>query len=184
MSEVKGTKIKSKFTFLRERFSDAMVERVLDAMAPRERSQLQTVLDLGWYDSGLFENLLGAIVRVAGGGDEAILNQVGRYGAEDLSQNAYRAYFRSGDPETVLAKMVPIHAKLNRPGEMEILRHADQELSIVVLKPRSGPHSRLVARGFYQRSVELCGVSNVGVEQVARSAHGDEVCEFRVTWGD
>ncbi len=182
MSNVKGTKIKSKFTFLRQHFSDAMVERVLAAMAPSDRAQLQTVLDLGWYDSGLFENLLAAIVKVAGHGDDQILGKVGRHSAEDISQNAYKVYFRSGDPETVLAKMVPIHAKLNDPGEMEVLRHSEQELSIVVKEPRALLNSCKVARGFYQRSVELCGVSNVSVEEVACSGKGANACEFKVSW--
>ncbi len=182
MSKVKGTKIKSKFTFLRRRYSDAMVERVLAAMEPSDQSQLKTVLDLGWYEGELFDNLLGAIVTVAAKGDDMVLEKVGRYGAEDLSKNAYKVYFRSGDPETVLAKMIPIHAKLNDPGEMEIVRHGDRQLSILVKEPRALLNSCKVARGFYRRSVELCGVSNVSVDEVACSAKGAEACEFKVHW--
>ena len=181
-SKVKGTKITSKLTFLREEYGDAMAQSVLESLAQDDRLKLEAAVDLGWYEISLYETLVGAIVEVAGKGQEEILERIGHHSAGDLSQHAYKVYYRSGDPETVLQKMVPIHASLNDPGEMEVVKHRDRRLSVLVTKPRGSLLHCKVARAFYQRSVELCGVSNVVVEEPRCSARGDALCEFVVTW--
>lgn len=182
MSKVKGTKIKSKLNYLKERYDQATVERVMRSLSTGDRVQIESIVDLGWYEMDLFKSLIQAILAVAAGGDEQVLADMGRYGAEDLSLHAYKVYFRSGDPEVVLSKMVPIHSMLNDPGVMEIQKLADKQLNVVVSEPRSAlPHCQ-IARAFYQRSVELCGVSNVQVDETACSAEGADACEFLVSW--
>ena len=182
ISKVKGTKIKSKLAFLEQEYGASIVERVLDSIEPGNRSSLSSVVDLGWYEISLFERLLGAIVDVVGKGHEQILERIGHHSAGNLSEHAYKVYYRSGDPETVLQKMVPIHTSLNDPGEMEVVKRRDRELSVIVTEPRGSLLSCKVARAFYQRSVELCEVSGVVVEEPRCSAKGDALCEFVVTW--
>ena len=181
-SKVKGTKITSKLTFLRKEYGEAMVDRVLESMEPTDRAVLSSVVDLGWYDMPLYDALVNAVVQVAGKGNEHILERIGRYGAEDLSQHAYKVYYRSGDPETVLEKMVPIHESLNDPGEMEIVKRRDRELSVIVTEPQGSKRRCQVARAFYQRSVELCNVQDVVVEMPRCSGTGCDACEFVVRW--
>ncbi len=151
VSKVKGTKITSKLVFLRNEYGDSMVERVLDAVDSEDRQKLSCVVDLGWYELSLFEALLRAIVGVVGKGNEHILERIGRHSAGELSQHAYKVYYRSGDPETVLQKMEPIHASLNDPGQMEVLKRQDRKLSVLVFEPRGSLLSCKVARAFYQR---------------------------------
>ncbi|MEM7352994.1 MAG: heme NO-binding domain-containing protein [Acidobacteriota bacterium] len=182
MSKVKGTKINSKINFLQEKYGDNVVEKVLGSLSPEDQSQLRSIVDLGWYEMELFLHLLEAIVQVVGKGNDQILDRMGRYGAEDLSLHAYKVYFRSGDPEVVLSKMIPIHASLNDPGEMEIERRQDNELDVIVKAPRSGLAHCRVARAFYQRCVELCEVAGATVEETACSSRGADACVFHVTW--
>ena len=182
-SKVKGTKITSKLKFLREEYGDAMVEMVVASLEPGDQVLLGAIVDLGWYDLSLYETLVGAIVEVAGKGHEHILERIGRHSAGELSQHAYKVYYRSGDPETVLQKMVPVHTSLNDPGKMEVAKHRNRKLSVVVSEPRGSLLHCKVARAFYQRSVELCGVSNVVVTEARCSGKGDAVCEFVISWG-
>ena len=182
MSKVKGTKIKSKLRFLEDEYGIGAVDEVLAGLAATDRARLRSVVDLGWYDMEIFAKLLDAIVQVIAKGNEEILERMGRYGAEDLSLHAYKVYFRSGDPEVVLSKMIPIHASLNDPGEMEIERLHDKQLNVIVKAPRSADSHCRVAGAFYRRSVELCGVANVSVEETACSAQGAPACVFRVSW--
>ena len=182
MSKVKGTKINSKIAFLKEGYSEAVVARVFDSLTPEDRTSMCSLVDLGWYDMDLYEKILDAIVEVAAKGNDQILERMGRYGAEDLSQHAYKVYYRSKDPETVLQKMIPIHSALNDPAEMEVVKRRDRQLSVIVKEPPSTLHHCRVATAFYQRSVELCGVSRAAVEEVRCSAKGDSHCEFVVSW--
>ncbi len=182
MSKVKGTKIRSKVLYLKEHYDDPIVERVLQSLSATDRAQVETLVDLGWYEMDLFKSLVQAIVDVAASGDTQVLDHMGLYGAEDLSLHAYKVYFRSGDPEVVLSKMIPIHSSLNDPGVMEVEKQQDKQLKVIVSEPRSSLVHCQIARAFYQRSVELCGVSNVTVEETACSATGADACEFLVTW--
>ncbi len=182
MSKVKGTKIRSKTDFLKSQYGDAVSDRVLASMSADDRSLLGFLVDLGWYDLELYERLVAAIVEVAGDGDETVLEQLGRYSAEDLSQGAYNAYYRSGDPETVLSKMIPIHESLNDPGEMEIIQRQERQLSLIVNEPRSSLLNCRVANAFYRRSVELCEVLSVRVVETSCSGRNDPYCEFQSSW--
>ena len=182
MSKVKGTKINAKVTFLKEHYSEALVTRVFDSLTPEDRARMGLVVDLGWYDMDLYDKILAAIVKVAGKGNQQILERMGRYSAEDLSEHAYKVYYRSKDPETLLAKMIPIHSALNDPGEMDVVRQQDRRLSVIVKEPPSSLTRCRVANAFYRRSVELCGVQQVQVDEPRCTAKGDDVCEFVVSW--
>lgn len=182
MSKVKGTKITSKIAFLREHFDDAAVQRVFDSLGPEDRARMGLVVDLGWYDMDLYDKILQAIVDEAAGESGQILDRMGRHSADSLSQHAYKVYYRSKDPETVLSKMIPIHTALNDPGEMEVVRRQEGQLSVIVKEPTSTLAHCRVAKAFYERSVELCDVAEVAVDEVQCSAKGDGVCEFVVSW--
>ena len=182
MSKVKGTKISSKISFVKEAYGDAVVDRVFASLSPEDRIRMSSVVDLGWYDMDLYDKILDAIVAVAAKGDDQILERMGRHSAEDLSQRAYKVYYRSKDPETVLSKMIPIHSALNDPGEMEVVKRRDRQISVIVREPPTTLHHCRVANAFYQRSVELCGVGRVEVDEVRCSARGDACCEFVVSW--
>ena len=65
---------------------------------------------------------------------------------------------------------------------MEIVKERARSIRIIVKEPRSSLLNCRVARTFYERSVELCGVLAVSVEETSCSAKGDPLCEFRVTW--
>jgi len=182
VSKVKGTKIRSKIDFVKNEFGNATADRVMASLSTDDRSLLGFVVDLGWYEMELYERLVGAIVEVAADGDEGVLDRIGAYGADDLSQHAYSAYYRSGDPETVLSKMIPIHSSLNDPGEMEIVKQQERRLSLIVKAPRSSLLNCRVANAFYKRSVELCGVANVSVVETKCSGNNDPYCEFEISW--
>jgi predicted hydrocarbon binding protein len=182
MVKVKGTKVRSKLAFIEDEYGQEMVGKVLASLAPEDRRAIHRILDLGWYPANLYDQTLRAIVAVAAGGDEGVLDRIGEYTAEHQSAGAYKVYYKSKDVMTVLRKMVPMHSMLNDPGEMEVIFHGPRSASIVVRQPPSSRELCRVARAFYQRTVELCGQPSVSVAEVHCSARNDPFCEFKVTW--
>lgn len=182
MARVKGTKITSKMEFVRDAFGEDGVRQVLDALGPDEREQVRRALEIGWYDQELYDGLIQAILAGPGDGDERVLDRMGTYSAERQSEQVYSVYFRSRDPQQVLDSMTPMHRMLNDPGDMAVERRGDGHLSLVVREPPGNATSCRVARSFYQRAVELCGVEGVTVREVECSGAGAGRCRFEVRW--
>lgn len=181
-AQVKGTKITSKLTFLRQEYGEEIVEQVTAALPEEDRARLRVVLDLGWYPQELYGRLLRSIQEVAGDGDPRILERIGYHTAEHQAANAYKVYFKVGDPVKLLEQMVPMHAQLNDPGEMRLERLGDTQVRMVVTAPRSTREGCRVAKAFYRRSLELCGAKQVRVRESHCSARQSDRCEFDIQW--
>ncbi|MGD2114744.1 MAG: DUF2378 family protein [Acidobacteriota bacterium] len=181
--QVKGTKITSKLSFVRDVYGDDWAQRVLDSLAPEDREQVRTALEIGWHPRDLYERVIEAIVNGPGGGDERVLDRLGRHNAERQAEGAYAVYYRSKDPLAVLQGMAPMHRMLNRPGEMTVERQGDRHLTIIVSEPTGSPAVCRIAAAFYRRSVELAGAREVTVREVECSSQPEEdCCRFEVRW--
>lgn len=181
-ARIKGTKIKSKLAFVEGSLGAETLEAVIDHLPPEIREDLRRVLDLGWYPIRLYNQLLEAIVEVAGGGDQAVVDQMGRETAEYQARHAYSVYFRNGDPRALLQAMVPMHSQINQPGRLELVDHGERSLSLLVFEPPTTLLSCRLARAFYQRAMELVGGDSARVIESACRARGDEHCRFDMRW--
>jgi len=182
MSKVKGTKITSKLDFVREVYGDEGEAQVKEALSEEDRVAVRRVLDVGWYPHGLYESVIEAVVRGPAKGDARVLDRLGIHSAERMAEGAYKAYYRTKDPLKVLEGMAPLHGMLNDPGEMSVEVQGEGHLAIVVTAPKGTDAVCRIARAYYQRSVELCGVGGVSVRDVACSGHTGDVCRFEVRW--
>lgn len=182
MSKVKGTKITSKMEFVREVYGEEGERQVKESLSEDDQTAVRRVLDVGWYPRELYERVVEAVVQGPGGGDARVLDRLGTHSAERMAEGAYNAYYRAKDPLKVLEGMVPLHGMLNDPGEMSVELLSDGHLAIIVESPKGHDSICRIARAYYQRSVELCGVRNVSVRDVACSGRSDDACRFEVRW--
>jgi len=181
-AQVKGTKIKSKLAFVENTYGEEALQGVVDTMSAEDRRVLKSVLDVAWYPIGVYDRLLTAIVEGAGSGDPKVMDRMGREAAEYQAEHAYRAYFRSKDPRSLLEAMIPMHAQINKPGTMELVDGGERRLSLVISAPPTTLLACRVAKSFYQRAVELVGGSAARVVESACQARGDDHCRFDVRW--
>ena len=54
MARVKGTAVQSSLRYVRERFGEAPLAAILDALGEADRRALESVLASAWYEVGLF----------------------------------------------------------------------------------------------------------------------------------
>lgn len=182
MGKVKGTKITSKLAYVREVYGEDMERALLDSLEEDDRRRVAGTLDIGWYPQELYERVVGALVDVVGNGDERELDRVGAHSAERQARGAYSVYFRDKKPVALLEAMAPMHAMLNRPGEMQVEPRADGHVTLLVSSPRGQVQCCRVARAFYRRAVELCGGRDVTVREVECSGREAPACRFEVRW--
>lgn len=180
MSNVKGSKLTSKLSFLRERYGDDSVEKVIAAMPPEDQATLRFVLDVSWYPQDLYDRLVETIRDTVGKGDPAILDEIGHHSAQHQLTHIFKAY-RGKELEETLRNQVIIHSRVNDPGRMTV-DIGDHRCTIIVEEPKSTLTSCRIARAFYERTVELYGANRVQVEEPECSANGDPRCRFELTW--
>jgi predicted hydrocarbon binding protein len=181
MTKVKGSKISSKFSYLKDRFGEGAREHVLAWLSGDDRRELGLVLDAGWYPQDLYVRLLMAICETVGRGDEAIYGEIGAYSADHQFKHSYRVY-RAFDIAETLRNMVPVHSKLNEPAAMEVPLNEPGKAALVVSAPASDPVICAVSRGFYRRVLELHGAVDVQVRESSCSGVGGRTCRYELQW--
>ena len=182
MAKVKGTKITSKLAFVRAQLGEDAEARVLAALSEEDRDEVRRTIEIGWYPQELYERLVRAVVDAGADGDLKVLDRMGAYSAEAQGRGAYRTFFRAKDPAGLLQSMAPMHAMLNKPGEMTVEPRANGHVTMRVKSPQGNADVCRLAQGFYRRAVELCGVKDVTVREVECSGSGAEACRFEVRW--
>lgn len=181
MAKVKGSKISSKFAFVRDEYGEAMVAEVVSSLGPADQEALRMILETGWYPIELYERVMKAICKTAARGNNSVYARIGHHSAEEVLTTTYRI-FRGKSPVDLLNNMVPMHSMINDPGEMEVLSEREGQCTIKVIEPRSTETICRVAHSFYERAVQLCGGANVRVREVKCSARGAAFCQFDITW--
>jgi hypothetical protein len=181
MTKVKGTKITSKVAFLKVVHGDDAAARVVASMSAEDQQTLRFILDVGWYPQDLYERLLKAICRTVAAGDADVYRLLGRHSAEHQFSHAYRAY-NTADLAESLQNMVPVHARMNDPGAMEVSLDGSTHATILVTAPPSSAVICAVSRAFYERVVELHGGAGVKVEEPECSGRGEHRCRYELSW--
>lgn len=181
MAKVKGSKITSKFAFVKEYYGDQALDSLLASMDDEDARALIAVIEAGWYPQDLYERLLKAICSHLAVGDEAIFTRIGHHSAQHLINSTYKV-FQSKDPLRLLKNQAPMHTMMNQPGEMEVSSNGPGHCTIKVASPRSSAVICKCARAFYHKAVELCGVTKVSVTEPKCSGNGDNYCQFEITW--
>ena len=180
MSQIKGSKLSSKLEFVRAVYGGPAIDRVIDALPVAERDEMRDIIDLRWYPSEMYDDLVQAICAVLAGGDPAIYDQMGVHTAEHQLSNIYAA-FRRQDLIKMIRNMVPMHSHMNTPAHMQVETDEDS-CTIIVDEPKSSTVACRIARAFYRRTAELAGAKGVDVTEETCSSRGDDACRFRVQW--
>ena len=181
MTNVKGSKITSKLSYLTNTYGDGAPAQVLSWLSEDDRKALGLVLEVGWYPQDLYVRLLTAICETVGRGDGGIYGEIGEYSADHQFNHSYRVY-RASDIYQTLQNMVPVHAKLNQPSGMEVVVNEPGRATLLVTAPPSDPVICAVSRGFYRRVMELHGAGDVRVLEPSCSGRGAASCRFEIQW--
>ena len=157
---VKGSSIKSKLEYVRDRFG-AEAEGVLKHRFARQG--LFLILESEWYPYALFDELCVAIAENHFGGNLERLLEVGAYSAERTLRSTYVAYLEGGDFLRFLGRISALHGRLYNQGSMEVVVNVDGKSCC--LRLRGAPEYReadiQVAAGFYVGSAHCCGLRDV-----------------------
>ena len=143
----------------------------------------ERILPSAWYPYQTYRNCLSAVSTVAGNNNAQTLRQWGWRYSEALISGIYRGIIKDGEPIQSLEKYsIHVH-NLFDFGEMQAVPFSSQEAEMVMrgFDPDFQPQYHLM-RGWLERSVEMCGASDVRSDFSMRSWEGAPETRISLFW--
>jgi len=184
MQQIKGAVLKSRIAFVKERFGDAGMRQVQASLSAADQGALKAILTVGWYPFELGKRLDEAIVSVCGNGDPALFKQLGASSADKNLSTLHKTFLTPGDPHAFLGRARTIYALYYETGHREYVRTGDRSgvLTTYDADTFSSTDCQTVI-GWYERALEMCGASDVRIEEEECRAAGGATCRYNVSWG-
>ena len=183
MQQIKGSVLKSRLAFVEEHAGPDGLDRVLAALDPETRKALAMVLTVKWYDFAVGKALDDAIVNVIGGGRPEFFERLGRASAQKNLATMHRGFIVEGDPHAFLSKAQSIYSLYYETGRRDYRKTGEREgiLTTYDAETFSAPDCLTVV-GWYKHALELCGATQVAMDEEECRAAGGTVCRYRISW--
>jgi hypothetical protein len=159
--QVSGHLLRARYAFLRTLGEDEFA-RFLSELSAETRTVFETgPLETHWYPLDLYSEATRVADTVLGDGDMKLIEQMGRYSAEQTLTGAFRGLlFRFGNPNFALKRAAKAWRKHFDAGTMEVIESESDfaELRLSEL-PRDamGPELVHATVGWLLRAIELFG---------------------------
>ncbi len=157
---VKGSSIRSKFEFVRERFGRAAERELREEFEPQAGAM--PFLDSSMYPFEIYDEINRAIAARFYDGDLERLREVGEFSARKVLTGVYRAFAAGRDFPRFLERAAVLHERFYRPGRM-LVELGDDEASARVRLTDAPVYSEAdlhIAAGFYLGAARLLGLEN------------------------
>ena len=186
VAKVKGTAVQSSLRYVRERFGEDPLARVIEALPEGDRAAFgHGVLASSWYGMDAFLRFMQEAERQLRAQEPDVVRKMGRASCDYGVTGVYKIFFKVGSPG--------VHHLAGRPGSS---RATTTRASCGSRRPaRSGrwPSSSGLEGGapqfcerifgWMQRTLELAGAKNLRSAHSACVHRGDPVCRFEGSWG-
>jgi predicted hydrocarbon binding protein len=186
MGRIKGAAIRARLEFVRARFGDEALKRVIGSLEGMDQVVLSgTILPSIWYPFQVLVNLDEALRREIGGGGHDMFEEAGETVATQHARSIYRVFFRETDPERVLRLSACIFANYYSGLGRVSVRTSPDGLSarLVIAEATSAarPHC-LTSMSYFRGVLDACIGRPVVGRETRCTCWGDETCEFEFSW--
>lgn len=183
MQQIKGSILKSRLGFVEQHWGAEGLQRLLAAMPDEDRRTLQAVLTVKWYPFEVGERLDAAIVNVLGEGKAEVFERLGAASADSNLTSLHKSFVTPGRPHDFLAKAPQIYRFYYETGHRTYEKTGETSgvLTTHEAETFSTPDC-LTVIGWYKRALEMCGVSDVAIDEDECRARGGAVCRYRIRW--
>ncbi len=181
--KVKGNIIKARIGFVKERFGEAGWQKVLASLPETDRTAINAVLNVAWYDFALGERLDRAIVSALGGGDTRIFEEIGRASARENLRGVHSNFLQPADPLKFLEKTGMIYKFYYDIGHRtwEQTGPTSGYLTTFDSETFSMADCATVV-GWHKEALAMLGAKNVVIVEETCRARGGTVCRYKVSW--
>jgi uncharacterized protein (TIGR02265 family) len=183
MIRIKGSVLRSRLAFVEEQAGSDGLRRVLESLPAADQAALRGILASTWYPFELGSRLDEAIVRVVAGGKEDFFLNLGEASAAKNLGGVHKDFLAPGDPQAFLRRTPIIYSFYYDAGRREYQQTGPNEGVLTTCEAETFSASDcLTVVGWHRKALEMCGASNVRVEELECRARGAAVCRYRVAW--
>ncbi len=182
---IKGTAIKARVDYLRARFGEKGLARVVEALSPEHRSYLRDdVIISSWYPFSLSEDIMSCAERILGNNDGALCREVGAASCRFGFETVYKKFATASDPRKAIAAFSGVLWKNYWDTGRVEARSLDPGHTEIELHDFNVPHPTLchVLHGFFETAMKTWGASHVLVAHPRCHGKGARNCVFTVSW--
>ncbi|HLG16896.1 MAG TPA: hypothetical protein VJH03_20690 [Blastocatellia bacterium] len=186
MAEIRGVLLNAWVTFLKNRYGEQALANAVAPLGPEDRALLSaTFLDASWYPYETLHALRRLTRPLVTSADRDLTLEIGRFMAQHAFTGVYRSLL-ARNPLKQVEKFTSIGEfffRETRTLETEITGN-----SSCVVRYRyeaSAKPTRAICvslAGFWSKTLELAGASNVKGAHPKCFAGGDDCCEFTFEW--
>ncbi len=181
---MKGSALASRLLWVRLGHGEAGLERLEAAASPALRPVLVNGVAMArWYPFEVFIELIELVDRLFGKGDLGLVRELARFGADANLKTVYRLFYKVGTVRWILGRAARLWGAHYDSGELVVVddRPGRAVLEIVAFATPHRIHCMSVAC-WCERSIEISGGKDVGIEETECRAKGGERCLFSATW--
>ena len=168
--------------FCQERFGDQAWLDLKRQLAENDQQALTEVVAVGWYDLYLYARLIRVLDSRLGSGDLSLLDELGRYEAEQDYRGIFRLFFRMASPAYMVEKTADYWRRFHDAGDWTIERRGSTAVlgALVGWGVDEVLCRELVA--YVKRAIELVGGKDVALDHPRCRARGAARCEYLMSW--
>lgn len=189
MAEVKGVQLKAALMFLRVRYGEQAVNEAIDLLSPADRALLPPLLlDSNWYPNSVWRavrRVSRMLMRDTETGGDDFPFELGKY----LAQYAFTGVYKSLLEKTPIkqiekfSSIKDFFSRDTRDVETKMLSNASCLVRYHYEKGAQVTRSTCVSsKGFWVRTLELTGASDVKATHPKCVIDGKNYCEFLFEW--
>jgi len=182
--KVKGNIIKARQAFVVDRFGDDAWTKVLEALPGEDRKAFGgMIVNVAWFDFAQATRLDEAIVKVLGGGNTKLFEEMGRASARENLAGVHSNLVAPGDPQAFMKKANVIYRFYYDVGHRSYEETGPAEGTLTTFDAETfSVADCATVIGWYKEALAMCGAKNVWMEEVSCRARGDDVCQYKVRW--
>ncbi len=182
--QVKGAVILARRAFVRDEYGEEAWQELLGALAPADRELLDGfILTASWYPFELNQRLDAAIVERLGKGDKAIFEAIGAWSAKKNLAGPHKTFLQPGNPQRFMEMTDRIYNFYYDTGHRKFEATGPGTGVMITYDAETFSETDcLTVIGWYREALEMCGASDVRIDETACRARGDEFCRYEFRW--
>uniref|UniRef100_A0A7C4Y446 DUF2378 family protein n=1 Tax=candidate division WOR-3 bacterium TaxID=2052148 RepID=A0A7C4Y446_UNCW3 len=161
---VKGTGIIPVREYIKEKFGDETLKKILNRMPKEYQEYFENLFDVQWYPLEILSTLYTLITEEIGKGDPKVCWEVGRYTAEYGLNKIYKFFLRLGSIKLFVNKGHAMYSTYYKGSELKILKYEENYIEIQIIGIKTSDSHLYSIGGWMEKAGELVGAKNVKVE--------------------
>lgn len=178
----KGVSFHNAMLFVAERFGEAAWTELIAGMSAADQQALSGIIPIGWYELDLYMRVLVRLSAVYGAGHAQLLQDYGRFSAQQDLTTTHKLVLRFASPGTILNQTMKLWRRFHDTGTWSVVKSSKRAEG--TLRDWGCVHEVLCCEmlGYIGMVISLGNGDQAQVEHPECRAQGADSCVFVATW--